>query len=41
MLNARISEEELRSERTVVLNELDYAEDLLLWSIQQRVQATA
>ncbi len=41
MLNARLEEEELRSERTVVLNELDYYKGLPLGSIRGRVQATA
>ena len=41
MLSARISEEELRSERTVVLNELDYYQGIPLGRILGRVQATA
>ncbi len=41
MLNARLKEEELSSEKTVVLNELDLYKDIPLVSLRGRVQATA
>ena len=41
MLNARIRDDELRSERMVVVSELAYYESLLLSSLQKRVRATA
>lgn len=41
MLNARLEEEELLSERTVVLNELALYEDMPLSSVRAHVQGTA